>query len=591
MEAPKLEVEAIPCDAAPELPNIWLPELVERYASSLHPNEVVGTLCCLDKATAEQFRGRPEFAAVHLSQPVPPHAFASRWASPGAMRDLNLEQRKQLLRLTAASGVVANLELALEVVGFIPDSEDLVTPLKAAASAGHIGAIKCLFKLGFKLGPRFALEIGPLLGAAVEAGHRTMCEFLMAPRWQRWRTEHVAAALRAGRPEMADWLLQRRPEGPIGPRGSLAPLGAAACGGLLCAAASGCGLRVLKALAWRCSDVGFPGRQLRLLLREATGSRTADWQPKAEWAESQLPPGFPRTSDVCAAAAACPDADLRLAWLLARGYPADKGVASEALCTGNAAALELLLLRGLRPEPRAVGEAANRGRLEALKKLHEHGCPLDAAAVAYEATAGGHLPVLAWAVEELAEVLRARVTSGTLMDAAAGSGNTKLMATLWERECAWGESVYRNAAGAGCQPALEWLAEKGCLMPDGGEPYHVAVHNNDLATLRCLARLGCPWGPASGDGAVFESCLRSRRPLPLLRLLVELGCPVDWKASLAASRRSGWDGSRDVRDWLAAEVARQQQQQQLGHEGTSKRQRAEQHLLGFDRTRKRQRME
>ncbi|KXZ48842.1 hypothetical protein GPECTOR_25g427 [Gonium pectorale] len=97
---------AAPPDAHSELPNIWLPGLVERFASCLGPSFVC-TLRQVNKATTEQFRGRPEYPSVmHVSQPVPPQALAVRWVPPGDMRDLTLAQRQQLLRLTATSGVV-----------------------------------------------------------------------------------------------------------------------------------------------------------------------------------------------------------------------------------------------------------------------------------------------------------------------------------------------------------------------------------------------------------------------------------------------------------------------------------------------------
>ncbi|KXZ43756.1 hypothetical protein GPECTOR_81g206 [Gonium pectorale] len=383
-------------DAAFTLPNVWLFGLVERFVRFLHPNEVLCTLRCVDKATAEQFRGRPEFATVRLSQPVPPLAFAARWAAPGAMRELSLDQRKQLLRLTAASGVAANLDVALEAVGFVPDSGELKDFYLAASAAGHADVVHCLMQ-------RHLIDASVLsdaMGIAAAAGHGTVCEVLFSSNSStQWKTEHVTSALRGGHPELADWLLQRRPEGAIGPGDSLAPLGAYKCSQLLQAAAESCDLPTLRSLHQRCGHVGvaIPAA----VLGSAAGSRTADWQAKVEWAESQLPPDFRPSTGVCAAAVPCSDAELRLAWLLARGYPATAYVVDRALECGCVAALELLLRRGLQPGRGAVENAARQGRLEALKKLHEHGCPLNAATVALAAGWSGHSAVRAWAVEEL----------------------------------------------------------------------------------------------------------------------------------------------------------------------------------------------
>ncbi|KXZ43757.1 hypothetical protein GPECTOR_81g207 [Gonium pectorale] len=393
MATQETEVGTAPCDAALPLPNVWIPGLVERFASFLHPNEVICTLRCVDKATAAQFRGRPEFATVRLSQPTPPHAFAARWAAPGAMRDLTLAQRKQLLHLAAASGVMANLEVVLEAVGWVLDLKELTPPLNAAASGGHVDVVRCLMGLARHLGPWPPPEITSSLGAAVEAGHTAVCEALFQSIGAQdlWSVMQVCAALRAGRPGMADWLLQQRPERPIGSGCSLAPLGEEACAALLHAAAEGCDLPTLSSLHQRCCGVGMTDSEEASELLTAAASCTADWQAK-----------------------------------------------------------------------------------------------------------------------------------------------------------------------------------------DDGGPYTSAASNGDLAMLRCLARLGCPWGPASGAAAVFEYGAQHSWPLPVMRLLVELGCPVDWEASLAASRRSFLGVPKEMRYWLAAEAARwRRQKQQQGAEEARKRQQQE----------------
>ncbi|KXZ48080.1 hypothetical protein GPECTOR_30g175 [Gonium pectorale] len=67
---------------------------------------------------------------------------------------------------------------------------------------------------------------------------------------------------------------------------------------------------------------------------------------------------------------------------------------------------------------------------------------------------------------------------------------------------------------------------------DIGEPYFVACVTGDLATARCLRRLGVPWGP---DGQVFLDAAaagHATAPLPLLRWLLEEGCPVDYDVML-----------------------------------------------------------
>ncbi|KXZ48841.1 hypothetical protein GPECTOR_25g426 [Gonium pectorale] len=608
---------AAPPDVVRAAPNIWLPGLVERFASCLGPNFVACTLRQVNKATAEQFRGRPEYpSTVRLSQPVPQHAFAARWAPRGAMRDLTLTQRQRLLRLTAASGVVANLEVALGAVGVIPDSQLEEEILGAAAAGGLAAAVRCI--LGFGYGDTHV--IGKTLCTAAGAGHQAVCEVLLADdRAPGVTADDVAAALRGGHSGLADWLLQQRWEGPISPADSLEPLGEEGCSELLRAATEGCDLPTLQSIHQRCSEVvnGDDG-----MVRIAASSRTTDWRAKVEWWELQLPPDWLYDDPgVCTAAARCPYAETRLAWLLGRGYSVERAATDAALGAGNAAALELLLRRGLLPEPRSVTEAARGGRLEALMKLAEYGCPVDAAEVALAALRQGPLSVLAWAVEELGASVQALATAATawnvrnlddpevlrwlwrrgcplngsrvallaarcgqldalewaaqelgasmrsdeLMDAAGASGSIEVMAWLRERGCPWGPDTFAGAAGSGCEAALEWLAERGCPMVKsnprrtayrvGGRVYNgramplmpdfEAASNNDLAALRCLARLGCPWGDLPGITTVFNSCLAHPcRPMPVLRLLVELGCPAVYygRAPIPA----------DVRKWLEA---------------------------------------
>ncbi|KXZ48840.1 hypothetical protein GPECTOR_25g425 [Gonium pectorale] len=549
------------CDADKAPPNVWLPELVERFASCLDPVFVAWTLRLVDKATAEQFRGRPEYpSVVRLSQPVPPQTFAARWAPPGAMRDLTLEQRQKLLRLTAVSGVVANLEVALGAVDFIPNRRLWAEILEATAAAGQEAAVRCLVGFGYGEPNRKTLCV------VAGAGHQAVCEVLLG-RARSFGTIHgieayVAAALRGGQPELADWLLQRWWEEPIGPADSLEPLGKETCLELLHAATEGCDLPTLQSIHQRCSEVVHGDDDM---VRIAAGSRTTDWQAKVEWWESQLPPDWLYDDPgVCTAAASCPDADIRLAWLLGRGYPTEKYALRAVVGSGNTAALELLFRMAAREgnvpllveaveqlgtsdqDPLLSEPAEDVCDLEVLRWLRQRGCQLNGTEVARSAVRRGQLAVLAWAAEELG----ASVQSADLMDAAAASGSVEVMAWLRERGCPWGLDTFAEAADSGCVAAMEWLAERGCPFQDGWA-YKKAACNRDLAALRCLARLGCPWGTASGARAVFSSCLDCRcRPLPVLRLLVELGCPVDWEACRDQKFVYG-----ETREWLLAQAA------------------------------------
>ncbi|GFR46870.1 hypothetical protein Agub_g8511, partial [Astrephomene gubernaculifera] len=127
--------------------------------------------------------------------------------------------------------------------------------------------------------------------------------------------------------------------------------------------------------------------------------------------------------------------------------------------------------------------------------------------------------------------------SAWMLECAAGSGNLELLRWLAARaaDCgAWSAAVFSRAAHAGCEEVLEWLAGQGCPIAQGeqGRGYYLAAVRGDLATLRCLKRLGYPWGRY---GRVFTSSVRQPAPLAALQCLLEEGCPVDWGQAVAAA--------------------------------------------------------
>ncbi|PNH02548.1 Ankyrin repeat domain-containing protein, partial [Tetrabaena socialis] len=523
-------------------PRIWLPEVVQHFASFLTDNELAATLRLTNKATAAQFR-EPQHATVQLSLPVPHHAFAWRWGGPDATRSLTVLQREELPCLTARSGSISNLEVLLA-------RDDRSSPLKAevlaaAAGAGQLEVCRWLRQQGCPMDDPF--KIWHAEAVAAGGGHRAVCEWLLdegdrpADVWVA-----AAASARSGHVDLMDWLLERT----AGAHKSNVP-------DLLAAAAAGCDLLTLQRLHHTYLDTQLAGFQQGKVLFEAAGSPTVDWRDKVEWLEGR---GCPRTAWVCMEAAQRVDSRERLEWLQQRGYPLTSDLLREAAAHGNVDALEFLLAQGVElgevdddPPYDAPHYAASGGHLAALKVLHAHGAPLDDGTVA-AAAGGGHLPVVAWLVETLgaAEALAADVFANAAM-----SGNAELLAWLHEHGCPWDASVFTNAARWGSEEQLEWLAERGCPMESDAEPYRWAVENADLAMLRCLRRLGCPWGPAGRTfGFAIEACTSQRsgfapRPrkqrLLVLTWLVDQGCPVYWGK---AERKAEKGGDSEVLAWL-----------------------------------------
>ncbi|PNH11788.1 Ankyrin repeat domain-containing protein [Tetrabaena socialis] len=495
--------------AASDPSRVWLPELVQRVARSLDPNEIACTLRLVSKATAAQFPA-PAHTAVRLSLPAPAAEFARRWASAGAMCSLTLKQRRRLLCLVAASGDTRNLRALVQA---LPDHCPLRADVfAAAAGAGQLEACRWLRDNGCPWGMRAP-------PAAAAAGHWALFDWLRTNSCPGVVLAWFDAA-RGGHVGLLDWLLQSHPAG----RNHY----------LLECAAEGCPLPTLQRLLDRYGQ-GFAGRDLARFGAAAVASRTPDWMAKVEWLEER---GCPRTAQACAAAVSLRDAwRPRLLWLRARGYPLGLEVVNRASCRGNAPALEYLLDEGVRLEPDMawlwVGRAAVDGSLAVLQVLRARGCPLEASFV-LDAAKGGHLPVVA---------------------AAARSGSLPLAVWLRERGCPWGAGVFASAAEAGCEELLEWLAEQGCPMGESDEPYVRAAGNGDLATLRCLRRLGCPWNPTCETVARAVRAADGRHccAVPALAWLLEQGCAVDWVAAVVAARSWVQEDASEVKRWLATQ--------------------------------------
>ncbi|PNH03750.1 Ankyrin repeat domain-containing protein [Tetrabaena socialis] len=536
-------------DAASDLSRIWLPEIVQRFAAALTSNEVAVALRLVNKATAAQFSG-PRHTTVRLSQPVPHHAFVRRWAGPDTMRTLARQQRLELPRLTARSGSITNLEVLLA-------RDDLPTVLdphvfRAAAAAGQLDVCVWLSERGCPY------QKGDALMAAAGGGHEAVCEWLLANGCLKvgdYCAAAVAAAAAAasgGHVGLMDWLLLRADSTDVYI--------------VLRGAAGGCDLPTLQRLHHTHVDTlpaGLPAHDKSAIISAAAGSPTTDWQAKVEWLEAR---GYPRTELVCRGAATKPDVLTRLQWLRQRGYPLNTCLAASAARAGNVEVLQYVLGQGVEVDIDMMWHAAAEGgHVAAMEELHARwAVRMGEETVSTAAASSGHLPAVAWLVERLGPgaALTARVFA-----AAARAGSMELLVWLRARGCPWDATVFTVAAAEGSEEQLEWVVEQGCLMGDDGEPYVQAARHGDLATLRCLRRLGCPWGPHSSTltYAVAELVNESYEPRGyvqrMLSWLLDQGCPVDWDALEAAA----WftNGKELVRSLQA----QRKQQAQVGSGG------------------------
>ncbi|KXZ55218.1 hypothetical protein GPECTOR_3g360 [Gonium pectorale] len=438
---------------------VWpqlLPELAEHIVSYLDQIDIAATFRQVNKAAAEHFGG-PQHVTIRLAEPVPPHAFAAQWLAPDAARGLALERRKKLVRLVAASGVLPNIEVALQAAGFVGAAR---AAFGAAAGAGQLSMCQWLRDYSLRTAdPHDALRVDEAMRAAAGGGHRHVCEWLLLIDPRALRSMIISVAARGGHWELAEWLIQQRLPGE---RDSYMP-----------DVAYGCDLSALqRALArYRQTDIGMADMVWqRGLLCEAAGSPTPDWAAKVE------EQGCPRTHSTARAAAELPDdskALARLTWLRGRGYQASYTVASDvapkAARAGHLHVLAWLLdEHGAEPvgqllNPALFAAAAASGSVEVMAWLRQRGCPWGRGAYSGAAEAGCEA-ALEWLVEQGCPMEE----GGQPYIEACSNGDLATLSCLRRLGVPWGPTgeVFLGAASSEPNPALlhllRWLLQQGC---------------------------------------------------------------------------------------------------------------------------------
>ena len=93
---------------------VWIPDIVDRIAAFLPPNEIPASVRLVNRATASQFGRDRRHVTLVATEPVPPHAFKRQWGHPGggaAVRALSRGSRHLLVTATARTGVLENLQV------------------------------------------------------------------------------------------------------------------------------------------------------------------------------------------------------------------------------------------------------------------------------------------------------------------------------------------------------------------------------------------------------------------------------------------------------------------------------------------------
>ncbi|GIL64969.1 hypothetical protein Vafri_18823 [Volvox africanus] len=506
-----------------------------EVGSILSRNFVACNIRVVDKLAATVLRG-PDFFTVHISEPCPTDYFKWHWGIPEAamriyildtvrwlyipevLQKLNMQERLRFVCLTAASGVLANLQVAFEVSGLTPNE----AMLEAAAAAGKLESCKWLRARG--------CPWGKALTAAGLSGHRDVYEYMLLLGCP-CDDGALYAPARGGHTDLMDWLGLLRPT---------PAMGTVKLDKLMAAAAEGCELATFKGLykEWLGGFMGrlratqFLGQSTKArILAAAAGSPTPDWRAKVEWLEAL---GLPKSPKAIAAAVLRTDGLERLLWLRERGYPLeiDQCAFQAAGRDGNIALVRYLLSElALYQFTGIAAEAAARaGHLDFLKAMHQVS-PLDGAVVrnvVLQAARSGHFEVVTWAVRCPGQgVCDVRNDMG-LLPAAAESGSVELLDWAWERNPIRSGDIAVAAARGGCMAALEWSAQHHLLeIADQTDMYFSAAFNGDLCTLRWL-----------------QGHLRGKIPEDIVSHCAQGGCPIasiDWLVDNAGCRIDTWD--------------------------------------------------
>ncbi|KAG2429331.1 hypothetical protein HXX76_011098 [Chlamydomonas incerta] len=139
------------------------------------------------------------------ARPCPDHAFAAHWGRDGATRHLSLAQRRQLICLVASSGVLANVQVAVDAAWCSVPPEALA----AAAAAGHLEVCWPLVDERCSSGASGCGDGGG--GSNAHPPYSPPLHPNVRLQQLARRDPLVAAAL-AGRPEVCAWLLAQAAE-------------------------------------------------------------------------------------------------------------------------------------------------------------------------------------------------------------------------------------------------------------------------------------------------------------------------------------------------------------------------------------------
>ncbi|KAG2485033.1 hypothetical protein HYH03_016236 [Edaphochlamys debaryana] len=201
-------------------------------AKHLAPNELAA-LRLVDKQASHDFK---EHTTIQLSEPVPPSLF-TYWLRATSVDALSCNKRKEMLHLTARTGVAENLALALAATEIVPDfallraaassaqpqaSQQLLDTLYPALSHAHktwhdealeVAACRGQWHLcGQLLVGHRGLNVWAAANGAIAAGHTVLAGWLTTQAFERlyywdllwpWRDRRALRAHAPNNPHIA----------------------------------------------------------------------------------------------------------------------------------------------------------------------------------------------------------------------------------------------------------------------------------------------------------------------------------------------------------------------------------------------------
>ncbi len=175
---------------------------IQRVSEYLPNNDIATSFRFTTKYIWTVLSG-PRYSSVVLAEPVNTTAFSARWGSDADVSQISVGDRRSLVRQTAASGVLANLQLLLRLPSFRNLSADETEEADKTGGADEAEEADS-YHLANVMFAQAALK------GAVAAGRHEVCRWLTQSTRAMVDFDMAVAAARAGHLEVLGWAMGMR---------------------------------------------------------------------------------------------------------------------------------------------------------------------------------------------------------------------------------------------------------------------------------------------------------------------------------------------------------------------------------------------